>query len=192
MRVGAELNLDPLIWHQLELACQHRQRVWMRYATPGKPISERELDPYLLHFSGNNPYVTGWCHNRHEVRWFRVDRIQELELRPERFEVDPNFDRAAHFEDVFKHEVGGVAQEVMIWFDPVTAPYIKERRWHPAQEIEEQKDGSLTLKFYARGLTEVKRWILYYGNGARALAPPKLVEMVRGGGAGHEFAVSGG
>jgi predicted DNA-binding transcriptional regulator YafY len=49
VRVGAELNLDPIIWHQLELACQHKQRVGMRYATPGKPISEREFDPYLLH-----------------------------------------------------------------------------------------------------------------------------------------------
>jgi len=35
------------------------------------------------------------------------------------------------------------------------------------------------LHFVTRGLNEVKRWILFYGKGAKALAPPELVEMVR-------------
>jgi predicted DNA-binding transcriptional regulator YafY len=180
VRVGAELTLDPLIWRQLEQACQRRQRVWIRYATPGKPVSEREVDPYVLHFSRYNPYVTGWCHLRDEVRWFRVDRIQALELREMTFEVDPSFDRKTYFADVFQCEMGNEVQEVAIWFDPATAPYIRERRWHSSQIIEEHADGALTLKLKVRGLKEVKRWVLFYGGGARALAPPELVEMVRG------------
>jgi predicted DNA-binding transcriptional regulator YafY len=77
-RSGAELDLNPDTWHTLEQACRQKRQVWMRYATPGEPISERRLDPYLLHFSRNNPYVTGWCHKRNAARWFRVDRIQEI------------------------------------------------------------------------------------------------------------------
>ncbi|NJM58859.1 MAG: WYL domain-containing protein [Synechococcales cyanobacterium RU_4_20] len=179
VRGGAELNLDSEIWQGLEEACQQKRRVWMRYGTPGKEVSERELDPYVLHFSSNNPYVTGWCHLRGEVRWFRVDRIVALELRPKRFEIDPTFDREAHFADAFQHEVGGAAQEMAIAFDARTAPYIRERRWHPTQVIEECPDGGLVLRFVVRGLGEVKRWVLYYGAGARVLGPPELVEMVR-------------
>jgi predicted DNA-binding transcriptional regulator YafY len=67
---------------------------------------------------------------------------------------------------------------MVIWFDGATAPYIRERRWHPTQQIEEHSDGSLTLRFVVRGLNEVKRWVLYYGQGARALGPPELVAMV--------------
>lgn len=178
-RAGAELTLEPEIWHRLEQACRGRQRVWMRYSTPGKPVSEREFDPYVLHFSRNNPYVTGWCHLRDMVRWFRVDRIQVLELRDELFEVDPSFDRKAHFADTFQHEVGGKPQQMAIWFDAQTAPYIRERQWHSSQELEEQVDGSLILRFIVRGLAEVKRWILYYGAGAKALEPPELVQMVQ-------------
>ena len=178
-RAGAELDLEPEIWHHLEQACQKQQRVWMRYGTPGKPVSEREFDPYLLHFSRNNPYVTGWCHLRKMVRWFRVDRIERLELRAERFEIDPSFDREAHFEGAFQHEVGGEPLQMVIWFDARTAPYIRERRWHRSQKIEEQTDGSLILRFVVRGLAEVKRWILFYGAGARALEPPELVEMIK-------------
>ncbi|MDB9524383.1 YafY family protein [Oscillatoria sp. CS-180] len=178
-RLGAELDLNPEVWQILEQACQHQQRVWIRYATPGKPISERQLDPYVLHFSRNNPYVTGWCHTRKEPRWFRVDRIQTIELIDETFKVDPTFDREAHFASAFQHEVGGVPQEMLIWFDVPTAPYIRERRWHPTQQIEEHPDGSLTLRFVVRGLNEVKRWVLFYGRGARVLGPPQLVAMVR-------------
>lgn len=178
-RVGAETNLNPTIWHILEEACQKKQRVWMRYATPGKPVSEREVDPYVLHFSRSNPYLTGWCHQRQEPRWFRIDRIQAIRLLDQRFEIDPTFDREAHFASAFQHEVGGVPQEMTIWFDSATAPYIRERRWHPTQQIEEHADGSLTLRFVVRGLNEVKRWVLFYGRGARVLGPPQLVAMVR-------------
>ncbi len=178
-RQGAELNLNPEVWQVLEQAAQQQRRVWMRYATPGKAVSERQFDPYVLHFSPHNPYVTGWCHNRQEPRWFRVDRIQSIRLLNERFEVDPSFDREAHIESAFQYEVGGIPQEVVIWFDVPTAPYIRERRWHPTQQIEEHGDGSLTLHFVARGLNEVKRWVMFYGQGAVVQAPPELVRLMR-------------
>ena len=179
-RVGAEISLNPEVWQLLEQACQRKQRVWMRYYSPtNNEISEREIDPYVLHFSRNNPYVTGFCHLRREVRWFRVDRIQNLELRSQSFEIDPTFDRDSHFADAFQHEVGGIPTAIAIRFDARTAPYIRERRWHPTQRIEEQPDDSLVLRFVVRGLNEVKRWVLFYGRGAKVLEPPELVEMMQ-------------
>lgn len=179
-RAGAELDLDPSIWQTLEQACQQKNSVRINYYTAGRNArSEREIDPYILHFSRNNPYITGFCHLRQEIRWFRVDRIQSIELLEQSFQIDADFDREAHFESAFQHEVGGLPQPIEIRFDAPTAPYIRERRWHPTQQIKEHADGSLTLHFIARGLNEVKRWILFYGSGAKALAPPKLVDMMK-------------
>jgi predicted DNA-binding transcriptional regulator YafY len=179
-RTGAELDLDPQVWQVLEMACQLKQRVLMRYYTAGRnDESERRLDPYVLHFTRNNPYVTGYCHKREMVRWFRVDRVRSIQLLEARFEVDPKFDREKHFADVFQHEVGEATHDVAIWFNAQTAPYIRERRWHPTQEIEEDADGSLTLRMRVRGLNELKRWILFYGKGAIVLEPQELVEMVQ-------------
>ncbi|MBE9028732.1 transcriptional regulator [filamentous cyanobacterium LEGE 11480] len=178
-RVGAELDLNPVIWQRLEQACQTKRRVWMRYGTPGKPESEREFDVYVLHISRNNPYVTGWCHSRQMVRDFRVDRIRKLKVLKQKFEVSATFDRKAHFERMFQHEVGGEPKLVEIWFDAATAPYIVERRWHQSQTIEKHTDGAVTLRIEVPGLNEVKRWVLFYGAGARVLGPPALVEMVR-------------
>ncbi len=180
-RAGAAVNLDPTIWQQLEDACQQSKQVWMRYYTASRnDYSERVIDPYLLHiYRGTNPYVIGWCHRRNEVRWFRVDRIQALKRLETTFERKPDFNAKDHLEMIFQHEVGGVPVPVQIWFDAKTAPYIRERRWHPTQELTEHLDGAVTLGMTVRGLNDIKRWVLGYGKGARVLEPPELVAMVR-------------
>ncbi|MHC5597137.1 MAG: WYL domain-containing protein, partial [Nostoc sp.] len=58
-------------------------------------------------------------------------------------------------------------------------PYIRERRWHYTQEIEEHSDGSLILKMCVRGINDLKRWVMWYGKGAVVKSPPELVELVR-------------
>ncbi len=68
---------------------------------------------------------------------------------------------------------------VSIWFNTPTAPFIRERRWHPTQEILEHPDGSLTLHLVVRGLNDLKRWVLGYGRGAIVRSPPELVQLVR-------------
>ncbi|WP_017324508.1 YafY family protein [Synechococcus sp. PCC 7336] len=181
-RSGAEIDLDPAIWHGLETACLQSRSVWMTYYTAGRNVyNERKVDPYLLHiYRGTNPYLIGYCHRRKEIRWFRVDRIQQLQVLEELFQRDPTFDARDHLAMIFQHEVGGVAQVVRIWFDAATAPFIRERRWHPSQALEEHSDGSLTLQMEVGGMNDLKRWVLGYGRGARVLQPPELVEMVRG------------
>ncbi|HAA29888.1 MAG TPA: DNA-binding protein [Cyanobacteria bacterium UBA8553] len=180
-RTGAETFPDPEIWKRLIEACRTSRQVWMRYYTASRNAeSERVLDPYLLHiYRGTNPYVIGFCHKRQAIRWFRVDRIRELQLLKEKFIRDPNFNAKEHLSKIFQSEVGGKPVPVTIWFDASTAPYVRERRWHSTQEIQEHSDGSLTLHLVVGGLSELKRWILGYGKGAVVQEPPELVEMVR-------------
>lgn len=178
---GAEIDLDPEVWHKLEEACRSLKSVQMTYYTASRnAISERKLDPYVLHiYRGTNPYVIGYCHQRQEMRWFRVDRIKQLELLEKTFVLDPSFDAKDHLEMIFQHEAGGIPLPVAIWFDASTAPYVRERRWHPTQEIQEHPDGSMTLLMVVRGLNDLKRWVLGYGKGAIVKAPPELVQLVQ-------------
>jgi predicted DNA-binding transcriptional regulator YafY len=180
-RSGAATDLDPEIWHKLEDACQTLKTVEMTYYTASRDaVSERKLDPYVLHiYRGTNPYVIGHCHQRQEIRWFRVDRIKRLEVLEQTFVPDPTFDAKDHLEMIFQHEAGGVPKPVAIWFDAPTAPYVRERRWHPTQEIHEHEDGSLTLHLVVRGMNDLKRWVLGYGKGAIVQAPPELVQLVK-------------
>jgi predicted DNA-binding transcriptional regulator YafY len=180
-RSGAVIDLDAEIWHGLESACRTHKTVKMTYYTASRDAcSERKLDPYVLHiYRGTNAYVIGFCHQRQEIRWFRVDRIKALTVLGESFVPDPSFDAKDHLELIFQHEAGGIPQPVAIWFDTKTSPYVRERRWHPTQEIQEHPDGSMTLHMTVRGLNDLKRWVLGYGKGAIVKAPPELVEMVK-------------
>ncbi|MFM7448900.1 MAG: helix-turn-helix transcriptional regulator [Leptolyngbyaceae cyanobacterium] len=180
-RRGAEIDLDPDIWHRLEEACQKYKTVQMTYYTASRnATSERQFDPYVLHiYRGTNPYAIGYCHQRQEIRWFRIDRIQQLQVLESTFVPDPTFDAKDHLEMIFQHEAGGVPVPVAIWFTAQTAPYIRERRWHPTQEIEEHSDGSLTLHMVVRGLNDLKRWVLGYGKGAIVRDPPELIKLVQ-------------
>ncbi|MEM9507289.1 MAG: WYL domain-containing protein, partial [Cyanobacteria bacterium P01_E01_bin.35] len=69
--------------------------------------------------------------------------------------------------------------EIEIWLDDVTAPFIRERRWHKSQELVEKDDGSLILKLKVSSLNDIKRWVLGYGKGAIVKNPPELVQMMR-------------
>jgi predicted DNA-binding transcriptional regulator YafY len=181
-RSGAQMvNLDPEIWQQLLEACRTSRRVWIHYyAATRNQESQRVIDPYLLHiYRATNPYIIGFCHQRQEMRWFRIDRIKELRLLDETFEHDPNFNSQTYLEKIFQAEVGGHPVPVAIWFDGSTAPFVRERRWHVTQEIEEHADGSLTLHLMASGLNDLKRWVLGYGKGAVVKEPTELVELVK-------------
>ncbi len=112
-------------------------------------------------------------------RSFRVDRIQKLQVLEQKFVRDPSFNAKEYLEQMFQYEVGGKPVPVAIWFNAPTSPYIRERRWHHTQEIEEHPDGSLTLHLVVGGLNDLKRWVLGYGKGAVVREPPELVELVR-------------
>jgi predicted DNA-binding transcriptional regulator YafY len=180
-RSGVETDLNPELWRTLEEACRQQRSVQMTYYTASRDAkSDRKFDPYLLHiYRGTNPYAIGYCHNRQAIRWFRVDRVQQLEMLGERFVRDPTFDAKSHLEMIFQHEVGSKTVEVAIWFDGATAPYIRERRWHPTQTLEEHLNGAVTLRMKVKGLNDLKRWVLGYGKGAIVQEPPELVALVK-------------
>ena len=66
-----------------------------------------------------------------------------------------------------------------IRFDPWAGQLVKERRWHPSQEIRELRNGEVELTLELSSFVEIVPWILGWGNHARALAPKALVEEVR-------------
>ncbi len=113
------------------------------------------------------------------IRWFRVDRIRKLEPKIDRFVRDPDFESSQYLDQIFQCEVGTGTVDVEIRFDAATAPYIRERKWHPSQKLVEHDDQSVTLMMTVGGLNDIKRWVLSYGNGARVLSPPKLISMLK-------------
>lgn len=76
----------------LSNAVQQRRRVHLRYRSWGGDESERDFDPYGIVFNEGYWHTAGYCHLRHDLRTFRVDRVISSDFRDESFERPDDFD----------------------------------------------------------------------------------------------------
>lgn len=159
----------------LHHAIASSKRVWMRYYTASRDEhTERVVHPYHLSNVRGDWYLIAYDELRQGIRNFAVGRIEEWIVRSETFKRDPKFSVAKYMESGFQAEHGGEVVNVVIRFASQAARYVREKRWHDSQEIQEEEGGALILKFQTSGLGEVKRWVLQYGGNAEVLAPDSL------------------
>lgn len=74
---------------ELREAIEHRCKTWMAYTDNELAETQRIVRPLGLFFWGRTWSVTGWCELRDDFRDFRLDRIQELKVLPEKWEPEP-------------------------------------------------------------------------------------------------------
>lgn len=80
----------------LAAAIRAKRRVGIRYATPGREVTDRTVAPYGLVFHGGRWYLAAHDDRSGEVRTFRVDRVRAAEARRERMAIPEGFDAADH------------------------------------------------------------------------------------------------
>ncbi|WP_231968021.1 helix-turn-helix transcriptional regulator [Thermanaeromonas toyohensis] len=171
--VKEELLLD------LYRAIQQCRQVKIRYFTASRGCWQvRVVEPYHLYNLRGDWYLIAFDHLRGEMRIFHAGRIDQWEVLSKVFTRDPQFSVEEWMAQAFVAERGEEPVEVVIKFDPYQARYIRERRWHSTQEIEELPGGGLLLCFFTGGLDEVKRWVMGYGSHAEVLAPTSLRQAV--------------
>jgi predicted DNA-binding transcriptional regulator YafY len=154
------------VFHKLTVRILHRspQREW---------AIKREVDPYKLWYVNNGLYLVGHDHEENDLRTFAVERIQSAKLTNRRFEIPPDFD-FEEFQKTAFNVIWGEPQVVKIRFSASQAPYIRERTWHPSQQIDTQPDGRIILTLRVGDLWEVKRWLIGFGAAAEVLVPDSL------------------
>jgi len=163
----------------LHRAIRENHRLWMRYFTASRDEhTDRTVSPYHLYHAQGEWYLIAFDDIRQEVRNFAVGRIEDWSILTDTFERDPGFSIQEHMGSAFQTERGSEIVEVAIRFDPHQARYIRERRWHETQQIEELPGGSLILRFQSSGLGEVKRWVMQYGGHAEVLKPKSLRKAI--------------
>jgi len=165
------------ILDDLRRSVAQRRQLRLVYQSFHRQVSERTVDPYALALQWGNWYLVGLCHLRDELRTFRVDRIQEVELADETFEVPAGFSAREHLLRMAQ-ERPATYYRVVVRFDPEVAHIVRERQeeW---QDLAEQDDGSVTLAFDASDLAWPSRWVLTYQDKATVLGPPELAARVR-------------
>lgn len=167
----------PLIpfLEKLRRATRERRRVSMVYRGRSQPSPlRRELDPYALIHRWGLWYVVGHCHLRGAARTFRVDRIVELALLEDTFELPAGFDIQAYLTGEPHSQPGTL---VRLHFGPEAALAALDDRalW---ESVEEQPDGSVIVGFATPDLEWAARLTAGYGPEAAVLEPPELRALV--------------
>lgn len=151
-----------------------KRRVEIRYAavSPGRETI-RKVDPYQVSAMNGCLYLIGLCHLRNSIRTFAMNRIKSLKVLDEPFHFPKDFDLDEYLQTAF-HVMRGTPERAKVRFSPGVAHIVRERLWHPTQEIRELGDGGLELSLEVSINYEIISWILGFGSAAEVIEPASL------------------
>lgn len=151
--------------------------VWIdvdhRVRATGLLSRQARLGPLAMLLGEGRQYLVAYSAWASEVRLFALAGLERIEMTKDSFERPADFDLTAWMQRSF-----GVWQEEVYdveWrFSPEAAPDARLYLFHPTQEMIDEPDGSLTVKFRAGGLREMCWHLFRWGNAVEVITPKKL------------------
>jgi predicted DNA-binding transcriptional regulator YafY len=131
----------------------------------------READPYGLVYLLNTWHLVAYCHMRQDIRNFRLDRIDDLELLSRTFIRPANFQIGQSGRDPLRNIT------VRVLFDPEISRWVREGRSYYVTSEEETVDG-LLVTLMIRQPREILQWLLSWGRHVKVLEPVSLREYL--------------
>jgi len=163
------LDLDAPQLTRLQHAIRNHQVVHLRYhSLSNDEITDRDIEPYRLHYSEGVWYVEGYCRLRQDIRSFRLSRVIDLKTRKEAFQ------------DRHQAKAVGTFVEVKVRFAQSIVRWVRERQ-HYAFVGEESlpSSESVLMTYNLSRITEILPWVLSWGASAEVLSPPELRARIR-------------
>ncbi len=160
-------TIDPDVFQQVLRAVHQRQRIDFAYRPLGRGAAGEATahtdDEVLEVRVGEHVYVTVWCEQAQRELDLRLDRFVAGSMRqsPKRAHGRKARLIPVRYRLAAQIASGGVSQRL------------------EEQRVEMQPDGSALVSGKARSLFWARRLLLSYGEGARALDPPPLVDLMR-------------
>lgn len=171
--------VDRGVFNHTVTAIMKRRRLRIDYlGRHSGERTEREVSPQrLLNYRGNW-YLGAWCHLRHDLRTFALDRIKTAQvLDTPAQEVDEKT-----LERVFEASYGIYSGEPQAWavlrFSPEQAVWEAGAIWHPEQEARYLEDGRYELKIPYASSGEIVHEILARTPDVEVVSPPELRALV--------------
>lgn len=160
-------------------AAAKRRRVEIRYKAASTGLTTtRRIDPYQVWAFNGVFYLIGLCHVREAIRTFAVDRIKNIQVLEESFEYPEDFNLGDYLQSAFR-VMTGEPVKIKVRFARSAAHVVRERIWHPSQEIRDQRNGDIVVTLEVPINYQVISWILGFGSAAAVLEPPELIKRLR-------------
>jgi predicted DNA-binding transcriptional regulator YafY len=151
-------------------------------ASEGAEARHARVRPYFLEpdAAGRSVYLIGFDEAVGAMRTLKVERMRKAVLTADRYEIPADFDPdrwLAHSWGIWSSDTTPVAH-VRLRFDPSVAPRVRESVWHRSQTLTDLPDGAIEMTLDVAGITEIRPWILGWGDAVEVLEPPELREVV--------------
>ena len=173
MRAGPRQPVDTAVLGVLREAILIGRKVEFDYVSRSTGRRSRQVaEPYGLLY-GNRPFLVARTDWRAEPRLWRLANIEEARLGLDDFTPDPDFDLQAFARRSFG-TFQGKPVEVVLRFDARAAPDAAAFLFHPDQTVDENGDGTVTVRFEAGGLDEMCWHLVTWGAHVTVEQPQKL------------------
>jgi len=171
-----KMKVKTEILNKLRTAILACRKIRIKYENGSTP-NWRILYPYAFMY-GNKHYLIAYSPKSKEIHYFNLSKISMAEITNEYFTRDVNFNIKQICENSFGlyHET---PFEVEWLFDKKATPIAKQYIFHPRQQLIENPDGTLTVKFKSGGSLEMA-WHLYtWGEHVKVIKPENWDEMIK-------------
>ena len=168
---GTRFDLYETHLGTLQQAIRERRVVRMRYHSfSHDETTERDFEPYRLYFLNGQWYVDGFCRLRQDMRGFRLNRVEALQLLDTHYEPHAPPPRPDPRQPLLiRVRMSG---RILRW--------VRERQYYSLQNEEPVPDSDdMIMTYYADTIHEFLPWILQWGAEAIPLEPPELCQAVR-------------
>ena len=168
------------VWTATANALREKTQLEIDYRKPTGEASNRLVEPLVLVHMNWDWFLAARDPEDGKTKTFYLARIKDAKNTNFHFIPPKDFDAAKHFGDSgIGLYVGGKPFRFKVRVSKEIAPWITEVRWHPAQKLEELKNGDVVLDLPAGSMTEAKRFVLSLGRFGKALGPKELVGEMR-------------
>ncbi len=171
----SDMNTLAPTLDKLRRAVREHRRTSIAYRGSGQaPGEPRSVDFYALVHRWGWWYGVGYCQLRQEMRSFRVDRMETVQLTGDVFQIPPEFDIQTYLAQEWKSQP---QIRVQLQFAPEGAHIARSNRayW---ENLEDMPDGTVQVTMTAPDLNWAASSVLSYGPLVTVLEPADLCRLV--------------
>ncbi|MDP9418327.1 MAG: WYL domain-containing protein, partial [Actinomycetota bacterium] len=173
--VAVSVEAESEVLRVVRGALAARRRLHLRYYVPGRDeTTERDVDPMRVLLVEGRAYLEAWCRRVEDVRLFRLDRVESVDVLDVPAEVPPEARARDIGEGLFRPSEAD--QLVTLELDP-PARWVAE--YYPCESVEELPDGRLVVRLRTPDPRWVVRLALRLGGAGRVTDPLEVAQDVR-------------
>jgi proteasome accessory factor B len=176
MRRLEEPRVQRIVARLMDATLSRRQAIITYHSTSSQRTKPYQVHPYRLAYAGGGLYLMAFVPEYDEMRTFAVERISEISLLEDRFDLAEELPDTAFPDSLGVHS--GDPERVIVEFDPAVADYVRSRAWHQTQQVSSDPRGSVFVELNVCVDRALRSWVLGFGRFARVVAPERLAREV--------------